>query len=97
MASADQAFVQQALHDAVERAGAETNRAAGEPLDILEDLIAVRVAVGERHEHVHYINGFALNGSDSAPMVYQHVRDAAYLDVEFERRGVALRRRYWLR
>ena len=59
---------------------------------------SIYAALGFRSgDVVHYINGFALNGSDSAPMVYQHVRDAAYLDVEFERRGVALRRRYWLR
>src|SRR5262245_53683193 len=51
---ADEAVAQQALDDAVERAGAEPDGAAGELLDVLEDRVAVRLAVGQRDHDVEH-------------------------------------------
>src|SRR6185295_10241559 len=51
---ADQPVVQQTLDDPVERARTETDGAARELLDVLENLVAVRVAVGERDQHIEH-------------------------------------------
>lgn len=45
---------------------------------------------------IQYVNGIAITSGDSALFAYQHLRDAAYVDVGFERHGIALTRRYWL-
>src|SRR5438067_4195485 len=48
----DQPVVEHALEGAVERAGAEAQRAVGARGDLLHDRVAVAVAVGERDEDV---------------------------------------------
>src|SRR5262249_61526014 len=48
---------EQTFDDAVERAGAQADGAAGELLDRLHDGVAVDLAVGERDEHVEHRRG----------------------------------------
>jgi len=59
---------------------------------------SVYAALGFRSgDFVHYISGFATTDPDAALTVSQHLRGVAYVDVEFERAGTTLTRRYWLR
>jgi hypothetical protein len=51
----------------------------------------------QRGDIIHYVNGFAICSVELMLTAYQHRHDAKYLDVEFERRGAILKRRYWLR
>jgi len=58
---------------------------------------SIYAALGFRNgDVIHYVNGFALYSPESGVALYRHLREAAYMDVEFERRKVALRHRYWL-
>ncbi len=46
---------------------------------------------------VRRINGFALDGPESALAIYGRLREASQLDVELERSGTVLRREYEIR
>ena len=58
---------------------------------------SVEAALGFRSgDVVHVVNGFPMCSPELTLVAYQHWREARYLDVEFERRGAILKRRYWL-
>ena len=54
---ANHALGEQALDDAVERASAQHDRAGGPLLDLLEDRVAMLLAVGQRQQHVEERRG----------------------------------------
>ena len=58
---------------------------------------SIYAALGFRSgDVVHVVNGFPMCSPELTLTAYQHWREARYLEVEFERRGAILKRRYWL-